>query len=377
MDLQKFSEENFEALLKLHRELCLIPAPSHFEEERAKYILEYLKAAGIENAYIDEAKNVICTMGAPSEKMVVFMAHTDTVFPMDTPLDYVDDGEKIHCPGAGDDTGSLAGMLTCVKYMAEHNIVPKRTIMFVANSCEEGLGNLKGTRQLFQDFGDKIEYLYSFDSKPFGVTNKSVGSHRYKITALTEGGHSFGAFGNRNAIHVLAGIVNDIYAIEVPVIGDSRTTYNVGSIEGGTSVNTIAQNASMLCEYRSDNVECLAIMEKKFAEIFEKAKTNCLELKVELVGNRPCMRVDMDMAKLQKITDRAREIQSKHFGIEAVEKSGSTDCNIPHSLGIPAVALANYDGGGTHTREEWVVRESFKPGLRISMELILTESGLL
>ncbi|MBQ4159895.1 MAG: M20/M25/M40 family metallo-hydrolase [Clostridia bacterium] len=377
MDLQKFSEENFEALLKLHRELCLIPAPSHFEEERAKYILEYLKVAGIENAYIDEAKNVICTMGAPSEKMVVFMAHTDTVFPMDTPLDYVDDGEKIHCPGAGDDTGSLAGMLTCVKYMAEHNIVPKRTIMFVANSCEEGLGNLKGTRQLFQDFGDKIEYLYSFDSKPFGVTNKSVGSHRYKITALTEGGHSFGAFGNRNAIHVLAGIVNDIYAIEVPVIGDSRTTYNVGSIEGGTSVNTIAQNASMLCEYRSDNVECLAIMEKKFAEIFEKAKTNCLELKVELVGNRPCMRVDMDMAKLQKITDRAREIQSKHFGIEAVEKSGSTDCNIPHSLGIPAVALANYDGGGTHTREEWVVRESFKPGLRISMELILTESGLL
>ncbi len=377
MDLQKFSEEKFAALLKLHRELCLIPAPSHFEEERAKYILEYLKAAGIENAYIDAAKNVICTMGAPSEKMVVFMAHTDTVFPMDTPLNYVDDGEKIHCPGAGDDTGSLAGMLTCVKYMAEHSIVPKKTIMFVANSCEEGLGNLKGTRQLFKDFGDKIEYLYSFDSKPFGVTSKSVGSHRYKITALTEGGHSFGAFGNRNAIHVLAGIVNDIYTIEVPVISGSKTTYNVGSIEGGTSVNTIAQNASMLCEYRSDNVECLAIMEKKFAEIFEKAKTNCLELKVELVGNRPCMSADMDMEKLHEITERARGIQSKHFGIEAIAKSGSTDCNIPHSLGIPAVALANYDGGGTHTREEWVIRESFKPGLRISMELILTESGLL
>ena len=377
MDLKKFSEENFEALLKLHRELCLIPAPSHFEEERAKYILEYLKAAGIENAYIDEAKNVICTMGAPSEKMVVFMAHTDTVFPMDTPLNYVDDGEKIHCPGAGDDTGSLAGMLTCVKYMAEHNLVPKRTIMFVANSCEEGLGNLKGTRQVFQDFGDNIEYLYSFDSKAYGVTNKSVGSHRYKITALTEGGHSFGAFGNRNAIHVLAGIINDIYTIEVPVLSGSKTTYNVGSIEGGTSVNTIAQNASMLCEYRSDNVECLAIMEKKFAEIFEKAKTNCLELKVELVGNRPCMSADMDMEKLHEIPELARGIQSKHFGIEAIAKSGSTDCNIPHSLAVPAVALANYDGGGTHTREEWVIRESFKPGLRISMELILTESGLL
>ena len=377
MDLQKFSNEKFDELLKLHRELCVIPAPSHFEDERAKYVLKYLKDAGIDNAYIDEAKNVICTLGEPSEKMIVFMAHTDTVFPMDTPLDYIDDGEKIHCPGAGDDTGSLAGMLTCVRYMAEHNIVPKKTLMFVANSCEEGLGNLKGTRQLFKDHGDKIEYLYSFDSKPGGVTNKSVGSHRYKVTVLTEGGHSFGAFGNRNAINVLAGIINEIYKIEVPVIENSRTTYNVGTVEGGTSVNTIAQNASMLCEYRSDNVECLAVMEKKFSDIFEAAKNNCLELKVELVGNRPCMSKDMDMEKLQKITDRAKNIQSKHFAVNAIEKSGSTDCNIPHSMAIPAVALANYNGGGTHTREEWVVKESFKPGLRVTMELILTEGELL
>jgi len=377
MDLQKFSEEKFEELLKLHKELCLIPAPSHFEDERAAYVLKYLKDAGIKNAYIDEAKNVICTLGKPSDKIIVFMAHTDTVFPMETPLNYIDDGEKIHCPGAGDDTGSLAGMLTCVKYMAEHNIVPERTLMFVANSCEEGLGNLKGTRQLFKDFGDRIEYMYSFDSKPMGVTNKSVGSHRYKITALTEGGHSFGAFGNRNAINALAGIINEIYKIEVPKIDSSRTTYNVGIIEGGTSVNTIAQNASMLCEYRSDNVECLAIMEKKYNEIFEAAKANCLELKVELVGNRPCMSTDMDMTKLQEITNRAKAIQSKHFEVDVIEKSGSTDCNIPHSMAIPAVALANYNGGGTHTREEWVVKESFKPGLRVSMELILTEGGLL
>lgn len=377
MDLQKFSLEKFDELLKLHKELCLIPAPSHFEDERAAYVLNYLKSAGIDNAYIDEAKNVICTLGEPSDKMIVFMAHTDTVFPMETPLNYVDDGEKIHCPGAGDDTGSLAGMLTCVKYMAENNIVPKKTLMFVANSCEEGLGNLKGTRQLFKDFGDKIEYLYSFDSKPMGVTNKSVGSHRYKVTAITEGGHSFGAFGNRNAIAVLADIINEIYKIEVPKIGNSRTTYNVGIIDGGTSVNTIAQNASMLCEYRSDNVECLAIMEEKYNKIFEEAKKNCIELKVELVGNRPCMSADMDMEVLQKITDRAKTIQAKHFERDVIEKSGSTDCNIPHSMAIPAVALANYNGGGTHTREEWVEKESFKQGLKVSMELILTEGGLL
>ena len=117
-------------------------------------------------------------------------------------------------------------------------------------------------------------------------------------------------------------------------------------------------------------------MEKKFAQIFEKAKENCLELKIDLVGNRPGMSEKMDMVKLQEITDRAKYIQGKHFERDVVEKSGSTDCNIPHSMAIPAVALANYNGAGAHTREEWVERESFKPGLRITMELVLTEGGL-
>lgn len=377
MNLQKFSEETFEELLKLHRELCLIPAPSHYEDERAKYILKYLQDSGIENAHIDEAKNVICTLGKPTDELVVFMAHTDTVFPMGTPLNYIDDGEKIHCPGAGDDTGSLATMLTCIKYMAEHDIVPERALMFVANSCEEGLGNLKGCRKIFEDYGEWIEYLYSFDSTPDTMTTKSVGSHRYQLTAETEGGHSLWDFGNRNAISVLAEIIHEIYSIEVPKVGDSQTTYNVGIIEGGTSVNTIAQSASMLCEYRSDHLDCLSHMEEKFRNIFEKAKETCPGLKVERVGDRPCMSSDMDTELQQMITDRAKEIQSKHFGTEVTEISGSTDCNIPHSLGIPAVALANYDGGGIHTREEWVKKDGFKDGLKVSMELILTEGGLM
>ncbi len=377
MDLNRFSQEKYEEILKLLRELCVIPAPSYFEDERAAYVLKYLKDCGIENAYIDEAKNVICTLGKPSDKIIVFMAHTDTVFPMETPLDYVDDGEKIHCPGVGDDTASLAVMLVCIKYMVQQGIVPERTLMFVANSCEEGLGNLNGCRLIFKDFGDKVEYLYSFDSLADDVTNQSVGSHRYKITAITEGGHSFGAFGNRNAINVLAGIISRIYEIEVPKAANSTTTYNVGTIEGGTSVNTIAQNASMLCEYRSNNVDCLSIMEEKFKKIFEDAKEKCLELKVELVGDRPCMSNDMDFDTLQTIVDRAIDIQSRHFCVEVTATPESTDCNIPHSMGIPAVALAVYNGGGTHTREEWIYKESLKPGLRVAMELILTEGGLL
>ena len=130
--------------------------------------------------------------------------------------------------------------------------VPEKTLMFVANSCEEGLGNLKGCRQIFKDYGDKIEYLYSFDSNPGGVTNKSVGSHRYKVTAVTEGGHSFGAFGNRNAISVLAEIINEIYKIEVPKLGDSRTTYNVGIIR--TSSPAAGTGSSLKKSLRRKNL---------------------------------------------------------------------------------------------------------------------------
>lgn len=377
MNLEEFSNSLFDEVCSLHRELCVIPAPSHFEDKRAEYILNYLKDAGINNAYIDEAKNVVCTLGEESEKIALFEAHTDTVFPIETPLNYIDDGNIIKCPGAGDDTGCLAVMLCCVKYMAQNNIVPKKKIMFVANSCEEGLGNLKGTRKIFKDYGNRIDRMYSFDSSFKKIVNKSVGSHRYEVTAITEGGHSFGMFGNRNAISVLAKIINDIYSIQVPQIGNSKTTYNVGTICGGTSVNTIAQSASMLCEYRSDNIDCLSEMKSKFEKIFKEAEQLCIELKVELVGDRPCMSNSMDMDALDEITQKAVIIQSKHTECDVELESGSTDCNIPHSLGIPAVALSNCNWGGIHTTGEWIEKNSLEKGLKITMELILDEGGLL
>ncbi len=376
MDLLKLSEKYYDEMLRLLHDICVIPAPSGYEDERAEFILKYLKSLGIENAHIDEAKNVVCTIGEPSDDIVLFMAHTDTVFPFDVPLNYVDDGENIYCPGVIDDVACLVIMLAGIKYMVENNITPKRTLMFVANACEEGLGNLKGTRKIFKDYGSRIKHMYTFDGGYSHIVNESVGSHRYKVTALTEGGHSFGAFGNRNAINVLAGIINEIYKIEVPPKSGSKTTYNVGIIEGGTSVNTIAQNATMLCEYRSDNVECLAIMEKKYNEIFEAAKENCFELKIELVGNRPCMD-NMDMEKLNKLSDFVCSVQSKYGNCEVARNSGSTDANIPHSLGIPAICVGVYVGGKAHTTEEWLLKESLKPGFAIGLELMLADGGLI
>ncbi len=375
MDLLKLSENYYEEMLELIHDICVIPAPSGFEEKRAEFVLKYLKDLGIDNAHIDEAKNVVCTLGEPSDDISVFMAHTDTVFPFDVPLNYVDDGEKIHCPGVTDDVACLVIMLVCIKHIVKSDIKLNRTIMFVANACEEGLGNLKGCRQIFKDYGDRIKHMFTFDGGYHHMVDDSVGSHRYEVTAITEGGHSFGGFGNRNAINVLAGIISEIYKIEVPKRDNSRTTYNVGTIKGGTSVNTIAQNATLLCEYRSNNVECLAIMEKNFAEIFENAKENCRELKVDLVGNRPCMD-NMDMEKLKALSDFVCSVQTKYSNCEVKRGGASTDANIPHSLGIPAICVGVYVGGGAHTTEEWLLKESLKPGFAIAMELILTEGKL-
>lgn len=375
MDLLKLSENYYEEMLELIHDICIIPAPSGFEEERAEFILKYLKALGIDHAYIDEAKNVVCTLGKPSDDISVFMAHTDIVFPFEVPLDYVDDGEKIHCLGIIDDVACLVIMLVCIKHIVESGIQLNRTILFVANACEEGRGNLKGCRQIFKDYGDRIKNMFTFDGDYHHVVDDSVGSHRYEVTAITEGGHSFGAFGNQNAINVLAGIITEIYKIEVPKKGNSKTTYNVGIISGGTSVNTIAQNATMLCEYRSDHVECLAIMKQKYAEIFEHAKKNCRELKVELVGDRPCAE-NMDMEQLKALSDFVCSVQAKYGNCEVERKSGSTDANIPHSLGIPAICVGVYIGGGAHTTEEWLLKQSLKPGFAIGMELILTEGKI-
>lgn len=377
MDCMNLSESYYDEMLRLLRELCVIPAPSGFEDERAKYVLNYLHNLGIKNAYIDEAKNVICTLGKETDQKVVFMAHTDIVFPFETPLNLVDDGEKLYCPGVGDDTARLVMLLVSLKYIMDHNIQLNKTILFSANSCEEGLGNLKGCRQIFKDFEGEISRMYTIDGSNSAFVNRSVGSHRYKVTAITEGGHSYGAFGNRNAINVLAGIISKIYEIEVPKVGESKTTYNVGTIEGGTTVNTIAQKATMLAEYRSDDVECLSIMKEKFQAIFEEGKTKCESLEVELVGDRPCMSTDIDMEKMQAMSELVASVQSKYGKCDVSPKSGSTDANIPLSLGIPAICVGAGIAGKAHTTEEWIDKESLKSGLAIVLELILTEGEVL
>ena len=367
--MKNFIDKNYEETLQIIRDLCRIPAPSGKEEKRAQFCLEWLKKNGAEGAYIDDALNVVFPHNCDgSNEITVFVAHTDTVFPDTDPMPFSEDEDKMYSPGVGDDTASVAVLMTMAKYLMSKNIVPENGFLIVLNSCEEGLGNLKGTRQIMKDYNGRVKQFVSFDSFSLERIHKTcVGSHRYEVEVNCEGGHSFGKFGAKNAIAELSKIITEIYSIEVPKIGDSKTTYNVGTIVGGTSVNTISQSAKMLCEYRSDNSECLDIMKKRFEEIFSKAKSNDVQVSVKTVGERPCEK-GVDVQKKDALSNLCKKIAEEVTGKTAVFDSASTDCNIPLSMGIPAICIGVFCGYGAHTREEWIDKKSLRKGLEIGLK---------
>ncbi len=370
-NLKRYIEENVSELYRLHYDLCHIPAPSWHEDERAKYCLDWFWANGIDGAYIDEALNVIVPYQIENrDKITAFVAHTDTVFPDTEPMPYRDDGERIYCPGAGDDTASVCVLMLTAKYFFE-NKIDTHGVLFVCNSGEEGLGNLKGTRAIFSKFGDKITKFISFDSFDLNsASDRCVGSHRYEVEVLTEGGHSWVKFGNKNAIAELSKIINAIYSVNLPKKEGKRVSYNVGEISGGTSVNTIAQSAKMFCEYRSDDEELLNFMKTEFERIFREARSDGVEINVKKIGDRPCAaKIDEEkMAELKrKIETTVTEITKKPISY----RSSSTDCNIPLSLGIPALTVGVLSGAGMHTREEYVIKSSLPVGLEIGIKLAL------
>lgn len=368
-----YLQDKKEETLKLIEDLCKIPAPSGKEERRAEFVKNYLENFGAEGVYIDQALNVLYPVGCDEGKdIVVFMAHTDTVFPdTEYPMPFKRDDKCLYSPGVGDDVTCLAIMITVAKYVTENKLKAPCGVLFAANSCEEGLGNLKGVKQIMKDFSGRVKEVYTFDGKYVEVVNKCVGSHRYELTFETEGGHSFNHFGNRNAIYAMSKLIHELYKCKVPVSGNSKTTYNVGLVSGGTSVNTIAQKAVMTYEYRSDDFECLAKMQEFFnGRVEDIRKANLAEVTVKLIGERPCGG-KVDEAKLAEMTKKVKSICEKYSGVVCEENSGSTDCNIPMAMGIPSICVGVYSGSGAHTREERVDIESIPAGLKIAAEIIL------
>ena len=371
-DVLNYIKNSHQEMLDLLEELCQIPAPSGNEQLRAEFCKNWFEKNGAPKVYIDDALNVVCPYNCnESNDIVVFMAHTDVVFPDTTPLPLVKDGDVWSCPGIGDDTACLVLMMMVAKYVFKNKLKSDKGILFVANACEEGLGNLKGSRQLMKDFANRVTEFYTFDGTYNHLLNKCVGSHRYEIYVESTGGHSFNNFGNTNSIAVIGNLITELYKCQVPAKDNSKTTYNVGMVEGGTSVNTIAQSAKMLYEYRSDDKDCLAIMQNFFNETIKRVQGETdAKITVSLIGERPCGG-QVNQEKLAQMTNEVLEICKKHTDKDCVCDSGSTDCNIPMSLGVPALCVGSYDGGGAHKREEYLYLSSLPIGYKITAETIL------
>lgn len=354
--------------LALLRTLGKIPAPSHQEDQRAAFCRDWFLAQGAEDVTVDEAKNVICKLGPQDGDLVVFQAHMDIVFPDTAPLRMHEADGKLYAPGIGDDTANLVNLMMAAKYLIRNRVTLKCGLLIVANSCEEGLGNLKGTKAVFAAYGDRIRAFYSLDSYLPQCCNSAVGSYRYRVTCKTAGGHSYADFGAPNAIAILCRLVDGLYRQALPEA--DRTTYNVGRIEGGTTVNSIAQEASLLYEFRSVSQACLEQMERQFRTALDACRGLGGTLETELLGVRPG-NGPVDQAALRAFTARSADIIRTFCGAEADIRSASTDANIPLSLGIPANTVGTVRGAGAHTREEWIALDSLYAGLGIALALMM------
>jgi len=366
--LYSWCDSQYPAHIALLKELAAIPAPSHQEDERAAFIKNWLMEQGAKTVSIDAAKNVILKLGeAP---FLTVMAHTDVVFPDTNPLPVLETDGKLFAPGVGDDTANVVALMLCAKFFLTNPDLLPEPLLIVFNSCEEGLGNLKGVRQIMSDYDGQIHSLVSFDCQSDCIVSRAVGSERWRVCVGTRGGHSFSDFGNSNAIACLSGLIQQLYSQEVPEKENCTTTYNVGLISGGTSVNTIAQNAEMTYEYRSDDRDCLAFMADQFHNLISKTDSPEVQVTVESLGIRPCggnIPKDAHMCLLNRCRDAIRTVYSEPIPLCAA----STDANIPLSLGIPAATFGLYRGGGAHTRQEYVQINSLTPGLKIALAFFL------
>ena len=362
-----YAERCREEQLELLRTLGRMPAPSRQEDLRAAFCRDWLLRQGAQDVTVDGAKNVVCRLGpADCEDLVVFAAHTDIVFPDLDTLPLREEDGRLYAPGIGDDTANLVNLLLAARYLIEHRTPLRCGVLVVANACEEGLGNLDGTKALFASYGTRIRGFYSFDMYMPACCCEAVGSYRYRITCRTAGGHSYKDFGKPSAIRLLCGLADELYRTDPP----AGTTCNIGRIEGGTTVNSIAQEASMLYEFRSVSQSCLAEMETRLRTALSHWEGLGGRFEVELLGIRPG-NGPLDEAALGRFTARTAGVIRAVTGQEPQCAASSTDSNIPLSLGIPANTIGTVAGGLAHTRQEWVDLPSLPAGLTLALSLML------
>jgi tripeptide aminopeptidase len=339
--------------------LCEIPAPPFGEARRAAEYRRRLAALGLRNVRIDAEGNAIGERpGTGDGPTVVIAGHLDTVFPETTNVRTRRVGGRIYGPGIGDDCRGLAVVLAVARAFQSADVRTSGTVVFVGNVGEEGPGNLRGVKHLYEkELKGRIDYFISVDGTGLGLTSRAVGSNRYRVTYKGPGGHSYGDFGMPSPIHALGRAISRIADLQVPV--SPKTTFNVGIVRGGTSVNSIAFEASMDLDMRSESAQALADVDARVRRMLgealetENARAQDtkarLTLVIDTIGIRPAG-AQPDSAAIV----RAALAAASSLGFTVRPGASSTDANVPIGLGLPGITI---DGGGrgdgAHSLDEW------------------------
>jgi tripeptide aminopeptidase len=378
----RFLETNAAEITEEHIRICSIPASPFGERERAEYLSQKFSALGLTEVEIDEEGNCLGLLrGASLSPLLVVSAHLDTVFSKDADFTVIKRDNKLFAPGIADDGCGLAALIALAQVIQNERIPLEGSLLFVGTVGEEGEGNLRGVRYLFTKgrWAPKIDAFLSFDGPGVDrITNRALGSRRYKVELTGAGGHSWGDFGVPNPVHALGRAVSRL--VSYPAPKDPRTTFNVGRIEGGTSVNAIPGRAFMEVDLRSTAEAELQRLDAFFRRAVRdavdeengkrRAGEAILKLKLDLMGERPTGETPAD-SPLVEIAVEA----TKLLGFEPRLDQSSTDSNLPISLGIPAITLgAGGTSGASHTLDEWYDPRNrdlgLKRGLRVALGVV-------
>ncbi|HKO98891.1 MAG TPA: M20/M25/M40 family metallo-hydrolase [Pyrinomonadaceae bacterium] len=379
-----FIDSNLTEITEEHIRICSIPASPFGEAKRAEYFRAKFLALGLTDVHLDDEGNCLAwRRGRMSRPLLIVSAHLDTVFDEGTDFTVRRLGSKLLAPGISDDGCGLVALLSIAEALEVSGIQTEGSILFVATVGEEGEGNLRGVKHLFtkSDVADQVDAFISFDGAEIDrITNMALGSRRYRVTLSGTGGHSWGDFGIANPVHALGRAITKLSSYPAPL--QPRTTFNVGRVTGGSSVNAIPQDATMDVDLRSSSSEELLKLDAFFRRAVREAADDenafrrnggqPLEVKVELIGERPGGETAPD-APLVKLACDATEA----LGHKPELNQASTDANFPISLGIPAITLgAGGRSANSHTLDEWYDPRGRDAGLKRALLVTLGTVGI-
>lgn len=355
-----------------------IAAPTFAEEDRAIFIQSQFKAVGLKKVVRDDMNNVYGQIPAASEKPnspVVISAHLDTVFPKETDLSISKIGSIIYGPGLGDNSIGLAALIHLASELLDHRLQLYNDVWFVANVCEEGLGDLRGMRAVVDRFGEGARYIVVEGGLYGQISHQAIGVKRFRIDVRTAGGHSWGDFGQPSAIHELANLITAITHIQVPT--KPKSTFNIGVINGGTSINTIAQSAFLQLDLRSEGEEELDKLVMEVDSLVSDMQDNYdqnghVQVSMSLIGMRP----PGSIPRQTNLVTLAEEALT-FVGCQNITYiAGSTDANIPLSYGYQAVCIGLTESGNAHRLDEFIDTRNLKNGLWQLSLVVLAAAGL-